>query len=358
MKLLINCLAVFFMTIFCTNNAVAFDLFSSDAEKIDREISQALQAYENGLVDESIVNLNKIYSELKEKVYKNPNDHELYFVLAKAEFITSCLQNKNNCQEQAHKKFLILVGKDKGYTSKIFEFYRGQSDRYVVAKDMKRAMELFVTAYRDFQTDQEKVKTAANEVYNNGLVNLKQGNRADASIRFWAVMEVSPTMRPTIRDDIIKLSGQASDPNRGLEILSLIYQMFSANDWPEANKTAAALIGKNKPENAELLTVSFPVFKKLPSNAQAIIIAIIFPPDFITYYSGQKKVFVLKADGWSDHYIRPALGTHVDLGSKYGEYEMVTRSGKRYPKGKSPEYNTEDFRIHAITDTDMQVAFK
>jgi hypothetical protein len=84
-------------------------------------------------------------------------------------------------------------------------------------------------------------------------------------------------------------------------------------------------------------------------------LTMVWPPDYVVYHPGQKKVFVLKAGQESDHYIRPQRGANVELQSKYGQYQVVMRSGKVYDKGKTPEYLPEDFKIRAVTDTDMRL---
>ncbi len=82
-----------------------------------------------------------------------------------------------------------------------------------------------------------------------------------------------------------------------------------------------------------------------------------FPLDYVIYGPGQAKVFKLKAGEVSDHYVRPKYGSHIRLQSKFGQYEVVMRSGKIYPKGKFPKHNLEDFLIRAVTDMDMRIVF-
>lgn len=101
-----------------------------------------------------------------------------------------------------------------------------------------------------------------------------------------------------------------------------------------------------------------PEIKRFPVDVSAQIMTIVWPPDFVKYKAGEIAEFPpLKAGNYT-HFIKTELGTSFDVQYKNGDYEVVTRSGKVYPKGTPISYLQEDFRIHALTDCLVRVVFK
>lgn len=79
--------------------------------------------------------------------------------------------------------------------------------------------------------------------------------------------------------------------------------------------------------------------------------------DYVFYIPGQVKVFKLKAGEKSDHYIRAQGVSNIKLQSRYGDYEIITRSGKIYDPKNIPKYFPEDFIVSGVTDTEMRIKF-
>jgi hypothetical protein len=76
-----------------------------------------------------------------------------------------------------------------------------------------------------------------------------------------------------------------------------------------------------------------------------------------TYGPGDVYYFKGKKGEMSNRWIR-VDNCDMSLQYKYGEYAIVTRSGKRYKKGQVPKKFFEDFKIYAATDVDMRIVFK
>lgn len=84
-----------------------------------------------------------------------------------------------------------------------------------------------------------------------------------------------------------------------------------------------------------------------------------FPPDFVIYKPGQKKVFKLKAGERSGHYVRAHKGvSNVRLQSSHGDYKIITRNGRAYVPKKLPKHFSEDFIVFGVTDTVMRIVFE
>jgi hypothetical protein len=74
-----------------------------------------------------------------------------------------------------------------------------------------------------------------------------------------------------------------------------------------------------------------------------------------TYGPGDVYYFKGKKGEMSDHWIR-ASGD-MQFQRKYGEWKLITRSGKQYEVGKVPDYLPEDYKVYALSDVHMRIKF-
>ena len=74
----------------------------------------------------------------------------------------------------------------------------------------------------------------------------------------------------------------------------------------------------------------------------------IYGPGDVYYFKGKKGEM-------SDHWIR-ATGD-MQFQRKYGNWKLITRSGKQYKVGKVPDYLPEDYKIYALSDVHMRIKF-
>lgn len=79
----------------------------------------------------------------------------------------------------------------------------------------------------------------------------------------------------------------------------------------------------------------------------------------IKYLPGESKKFVLKKGARSDHFINVSQVDRIRWQSEYGDYQIHTKSGKKFSKGHVPleRIFEEEFIVYAVTDVCMTISF-
>lgn len=195
-------------------------------------------------------------------------------------------------------------------------------------------------------------------LFDKGSKYLFNGGISTALLYYNASTTLNRKYKPMIRQAFISCVNQEKfSPNKQIYLLHLAVQQSNADNKQEIISILKTL-GQKFNEKKILQENVKTELNRLPSKYRAMLIKIAWPPDFKVYHPGDILYFKEKKGTYSEHWIDPSYGTTSIFQIASGEYEIVTRGGRRYKMDNIPSQLLDEYKMHALTDCSARILFK
>jgi hypothetical protein len=370
-KIIICSFALFFL--FCGLASTAFAFWKSSTSEAENAISEALNLQSIGLESEARTKLQTARDLLVSALAEDSNNTNALFLLGK------CEHYKGN-YDSAYKKFIIAHKQNSGYGGRIYEFYSSVADQERKKGDIRRSIKyrLFAVQFNlqkgeqvvqnliatgqkflasgDFRTGHAYLETIRNYTrkydteiaqtyFEQGKSQLRAGNLREAHEYFGAARNITNEFDPEIARICYNSAENAENPETALMLYdwSVLYSSDYKTRAIERLKPIVKNLGVSSIRKiSHIPRGDLQALKKLALNYR------VYGPGDVYYFKGKKGEM-------SDHWIR-ASGD-MQFQRKYGEWKLITRSGKQYEVGKVPDYLPEDYKVYALSDVHMRIKF-
>jgi len=254
-------------------------------------------------------------------------------------------------KKQYTKSFRIATKLDDDYKHKVADFYEEkglalfQNEKFT-SSDL---LDYFSPAV-SFGGEKKKEKICK-ELYEISESYVLEPNFRKAGESFRALCSLDSKYSDFASNSLLPMA-ETYGPRSRLKIYRTVSSFSKVNNFQIGEKIAA--MAKMDGAKKSFVDDCKREAKKYLSDSEY---KELFPPDFVVYGPGQIKVFKLKA-GEKSHFIRAQGVSNVRFQSRFGKYEIITRSGKAYAPKNIPKYFPEDFVILGVVDVDMRIVFE
>ncbi len=346
---------VIFLFASLASQALAWDLnvFESQAQKLDKEISKALALREMDMNQQAAVKLWHIHKSLSKLLEEDPNNLEALFVLAKCEYYQGNWPG-------AEKKFKILYLKNRQFGKKIFAFYQQQSQRLKRIGQLREAVDLAVKSF-SFKPNKKEKEKMAEEFFRAGSRHLFAGDISAANKYYQAAFKLSPAYMPAITQAYLTAVEQNIPPKRKIILLGVLSRLICRqqriSEAKKLNLTLKKIIEKIANQIRER-QIPYKEVKReiryLPKKYRVRLIKIAWPPKPPEYkiYSPGTYYFNLGPGEITE----PGIEIPVDKLYKYFlssddyQYVIIYDDGKEYKGGNYsiPHRYRARFKLRAL----------